>query len=198
MNAILRRVLAIAGGLLAGAAAAVGGFWLLTSPRMAEQAEFGPWRSTLAIGESKQNPYTRARVALYGIWGLPPREAIYFTASEDEDGEPLRPECVYVIEGSHLPARWWSLTLYRGGFYIPNPANRYSWSQSDIAKDAEGGWRVMLRERGEAPNVLTMGGGAGRPLALLRLYQPDPAVVADRGRTPLPSIRRLGCEREAS
>lgn len=196
MSPPLRQIFAIAGGVLAGGGAGAVAFWFLTSPHMAEQAEYGPWRSTFAVGEAEQNPYTRARVALYGIWGLPPREVIYFTADQDQDGEPLQSDCVYEIAGGPQPSRWWSLTAYRGGFYVPNPANRYSWSKSDVATDDQGRWAVILRNRGEGRNVLTLGGGTGRPLALLRLYQPDPDIVADRSRTPLPSIRRLSCDKE--
>jgi hypothetical protein len=184
-------------GLL-GAGAGAAAFWLLTSPLFSAESRYGPWRSTMAVGEAAQSPYSRARVALYGIWGLPPREVIYFTADEDELGETLRAECTYEVTGGALPTRWWSLTLYRGGFYVPNPANRYSWSMSDVRTDNGGRWTVTLRPSGEGQNVLTFGAGAGRPLALLRLYQPEAEIVADRGRTPLPSLRRLRCDPAAS
>lgn len=180
-------------GLLLGTLGGVGIFYLMTGLNSGEDAQFGPWTTLNEIGEAKQNPYTRARVAIYGIWGLPPSEVVYFTAMTDDGGAPLRSRCSYQVEGVEPPARWWSLTAYHDLFYIPNPANRYSWSRTTITPNANGGWTVRLSPSGQGENGLALGNGEGRIMLSYRLYQPRPGVAADRALVPLPRIRRAAC-----
>ncbi len=182
----------LTGGVL-GALAGAATFWAVTNPNAKEDQKVGAWSTSAAIGQAHQNPYTRARVALHGIWGLPPSEVVYFTASHDSAGERLRRACTYTVIGGPLPTRWWSLTLYRDGFYIDNPANRYSWSMSDTAIDANGRWTIALAPSGEGQNRLTFGGRDGLMQLLLRLYQPNTGVADHRDRVPLPEIRRVSC-----
>lgn len=182
-------------GALLGAAAGAGAFWALTGP-VSTQQSVGAWQTTLAIGETRQNPYSRARVALYGIWGLPPSETVYFVADQDTAGAKLDRTCRYEVEGGPLPTRWWSVTLYRDGFYIANPADRYSWTMSDAAIGPDGRWTLALAPSGEGKNRLTFGPKDGHFQLLLRLYQPYPGVAKDRAQVPVPVIRKLGCGKE--
>ena len=92
-----------------------------------------------------------------------------------------------------MPTRWWSLTLYRDGFYIENPANRYSWSSTDTAIDAAGRWVITLAPSGEGKNRLTFGPTKGKMQLSLRLYQPNPGIAAHRDRVPTPEIRKISC-----
>lgn len=188
-------------GAIAGAALGVGaGLWIThaTTGPEGEDQKFGSWTTTTSVGESEQSPYSRARVAIYGIWGLPPSEVIYFSTREDDEGRRLDPRCTYEVKGGKLPTRWWSVTLYKDGFYIDNPANRYSWSASDITYeppgDENGAWTLTVSPDGEGPNQLAFGAGEGVRTLLLRLYQPDAGVADNRGAVPLPSVTRTGCD----
>lgn len=190
----------IALGVVLGAALGVAtGVWLTsaTTGPAGEDSRFGPWNTTTSVGEENQSPYSRARVAIHGIWGLPPSEVIYFNARHDQDGALLDPKCTYDVNGQKLPTRWWSVTLYEDGFYIDNPANRYSWTASDVIYDppgdADGRWILEVSPDGDGPNKLAFGPGDGTRVILLRLYQPDAGVAENRGAIPLPTIARKSC-----
>jgi hypothetical protein len=187
---------ALVGSLLGGAAGAAS-FWALTGPLSNRDIRVGAWTTNPAVGEERQSPYSRARVALYGIWGLPPSEAMYFVASHDSAGAVLDRRCTYAVRGGPLPTRWWSVTLYRNGFYIDNPADRYSWTMTDTAIGPDGRWALTVAPSGEGPNRLTFGPNEGRFQLLLRLYQPEPGFAENRAQVPVPSIDKLRCDREA-
>lgn len=189
-----RTLIAIAAGTILGAGAGFGAFWLAVGPLFPGEREIGGWTTVADIGGARQDPYARARVALFGIWGLPPSEAIYYTARSDAEGRPLTGDCVYSVEGRDPPGRWWSLTAYRGGFYIANPDDRYSWSSTDIGREPDGGWTMTLSAQGrEGPNPLALGPGPGRIALSFRIYQPAPTVVRDRTLGVPPVVRRLAC-----
>lgn len=182
-------------GLVLGTAGGAGSFYALVGYTSAEDEQFGPWMTLKQVGQTEQSPYSRARVALYGIWGLPPSEVIYFTAMTDESGAALKSTCAYRIEGVEPPARWWSLTAYQNLFYIPNPANRYSLSKTTIAANRDGSWIIRLSSDGKGPNGLALGNGKGLITLSLRLYQPNPGIAANRTLVPLPRIAREACRR---
>jgi len=188
----LWRIITLAGAVIVGLALGLGSLWALTGP-VGIGEKFGPWTTSKAVGERDQSPYSRARVAIYGIWGLPPSEVVYYSAYVDDEGAPFDRGCSYAIEGGPLPTRWWSVALYRSGFYIPNGANRYSWTQTEIRPDAAGRWRIQLTRAGTEPNSLAFGDANGIFSLTLRLYQPDPDVADARGSVPLPTIRKISC-----
>ena len=188
----LWRIMTLAGAVIIGLVLGLGSLWALTGP-VGDGEKFGPWTTNRAIGERDQTPYSRARIAIYGIWGLPPSEVVYYSARVDDDGAAFDRRCTYTIEGGPLPTRWWSVALYRDGFYIANPANRYSWTQTEVAPDAAGRWRIQLTPIGAEPNALALGDTDGMFAVLLRLYQPDPGVAEARGQVPLPTIRKVSC-----
>ena len=45
----------------------------------------------------------------------PPKSARFFVRSADEDGNTLRGDCVYVIKGPAIAARWWTLRVSADG-----------------------------------------------------------------------------------
>lgn len=188
----MRTLVSIVLGGLIGALLGIAAFWAAIGPLTREDARYGPWTTNTAVGIKEQSPYSRAKVAIGGIWGLPPSEVLYFVAAEDSTGAPFDSRCAYEIAGGALPTRWWSLTLYKDGFYIANPANRYSWSTTEINPDSDR-WTIRLSPNGEGPNSLAFTQSPGKPSVLLRLYQPSPEVIDNRGRVPLPTIRKLSC-----
>lgn len=188
--------LPLAGQLAATVTAAAVCALLLLRPVLGWQMERhslanGPWRGSLSTGGAQSNPWERAAVALAGLYALRREEAIYLTAQIDSQGQALRGDCRYRVEGPPPPARWWSLTVYGADHYlVPNAAGRYA---------------ITAREAGEPPRIaLRLLAGADQPGSLpipaqgsfsltLRLYNPAPGLAAELLRLPLPQIHREGC-----
>lgn len=191
------RIWSLAWGAVIGAVlgASIGwySFYLLTGPMAKEDTRVGAWTTLNDIGEVKQNPYTRARVAIYGLWGLPPSEVIYFSALKDDSGNALDHRCLYEVKGTNPPARWWSIAAYRDGLYIENPDDRYSISQSTITQEQDGSWIVLLSPDGRGKNGLALGAKSGPIQLSYRLYQPNPGVAENRQEVAVPSIKKQRC-----
>ncbi|MCW5888964.1 MAG: DUF1214 domain-containing protein [bacterium] len=154
----------------------------------------GPWRTSADIGAASADPSLRAVVALTGLLALNRSETVYYTATTDEAGAPLRSGCRYRIEGTDPPARWWSITAYAADSYlIPNPQHAYSVDRTRAERAPDG--RFTIRVGGApAPANWIATGPPGEPISLtLRLYQPDASVADDLVGTPLPAIHAEGC-----
>ena len=50
----------------------------------------------------------------------PPKSTHYFVRSADEDGNSLRTDCIYVVEGKLSPARWWTMSVALPGTAAPH------------------------------------------------------------------------------
>lgn len=154
----------------------------------------GPWRTSPDVGSTAADPSLRAVVALTGLLALNRSETIYYTATTDDDGTPLRSECRYRIEGTDPAARWWSITAYASDSYlIPNPQHAYSVDRSRVQRGADGRFTIGVGGAPAAANWIAAGEPGERISLTLRLYQPEPHVAADLAGTPLPSIRLEGC-----
>jgi hypothetical protein len=181
-------------GIVFGAWAGHYTFYGITGPwNKTEDVSVGPWTTLNSVGERNQSPYSRARVAIYGIWGLPPKEVIYFSAARDDDGNVLETRCTYEMRGGDSPARWWSIAVYRDGYYIDNPKDQYSLSQSTVKTAEDGSWTIRLSPSGEGENGLALGYKSGRVHLTYRLYQPNVGVAENRNKVAVPSIQRTGC-----
>ncbi len=164
------------------AAAAVGGTIgyftvnpLLNLVTRLSTVKIGPWGTSLAAGSASANPYLRAWIARHALLALRKEETIYFSAYTDDEGEPLRGDCDYRIEGRAPDARWWSITVYgEDDFLIPNEQGRYSWGSTEIALDEEGRFTIQLSRTPKPGNWLPTG-EAKRMCLSLRLYNPGPA-----------------------
>ena len=96
---------------------------------------------------AKASPYLRAYVAVHGLLALGREETIYYTATNDSEGQTLDGNCSYRVEGRDLPARWWGITAYGADdFLIPNPADRYSVSMNSVARRADGTFAVSCQK----------------------------------------------------
>jgi hypothetical protein len=156
----------------------------------------GPWRTSLGTGSADADLYTRARVAVAGLLALAPSETIYFTATSDAEGAPLRAECDYLLGGGELAARWWSVTAYGADhFLIPNGAGSYSIGQTTVVRDAGAHWTARVSTRPSAGNWIPSGdpGARGEISLTVRLYNPHPEVARDPSRAELPTLEREAC-----
>jgi hypothetical protein len=152
----------------------------------------GPWRTSLDIGSSGAGMYLRAGVAVHGLLALNRNETIYYSATTDSSGALLDGKCTYRVRGSDPGTRWWSITAYGPDDYlIPNDAHRYSVSKNSVARDPDGGFSVMLSQDNGGENWIPVASG---PFSVsLRLYNPDPSVVADPAKAVLPAIELAAC-----
>ena len=152
----------------------------------------GPWKTSLAIGSTQSDPYTRASVALHGLFALNRSETIYYTATSDADGNALDGACRYEIAGRDPDARWWSITAYGADdFLIPNPANRFSVAKTTVQHNANGSFAVQVGGANNSANWIPTGAGAFS--LTLRLYNPGPTAAIDPVQTMLPTLKKVGC-----
>src|SRR6267154_6111337 len=83
-------------------------WWMIFhAPRSLAVAN-GPWRMSAVAGSMDADLYTRAIVAVTGLFALNQSETIYFSAEESDTHQRLLARCSYAIEGKSLDARWWS------------------------------------------------------------------------------------------
>jgi hypothetical protein len=153
----------------------------------------GVWATNLTVGSPQTDAYTRARVALHGLFALNRDETIYFTATKDDGGQTLDGKCRYEIHGRDPNARWWSITAYGGDdFLIPNPENIYSVSATNIVRGKDGNFSIAVGGgRRTGANWIPAGNGAFS--LSLRLYNPGPDVGLDPSQAALPSLKRIAC-----
>jgi hypothetical protein len=191
---MIRRVFAAAAVLIVATALAAGSaWWMVKRAPPSNVIRVGPWQTNPAAGSVDAGLYARARVALDGLFALNRTEAIYFTAVRDDDGQPLRARCVYLVEGRPVAARWWSITAYADDhFLIPNSANRFSFNMGNLKLGPDGAFKVMAAPTAQSGDWLPTGDGGGGFNLLFRLYNPAPEIAANPGTVRLPSIKLMG------
>lgn len=179
-------------GILAAALGLSAGFtWYAL--RHPDTVTSGPWRTSLDAGGPNAGLYTRASIAVTGLFALNRDEAIYFSAAETSEGEALLRRCAYVIAGPVPSAGWWSVTAYAADdFLIPNAAGRFSFNMSELTPGSDGTFQIVASPGPRTGAWLPTGGGTGGFTLLLRLYNPAPEIVAHPETARLPAIRRDG------
>ena len=161
------------------------------------------WRLPPAsIGNFGTDHTLRAAVALGGLAALEPVEAVYFSRTDDADGQPLDGSHRYRIQvpAGGLPLDgFWSLSVYErlpDGrlFFTENPIQRFAVGDRTpgLQANADGSIDLWLQREpptspGQRSNWLPAAPG---PMQLsLRAYLPRPALRD--GQAPLPSLTRL-------
>lgn len=191
----LHRVLGYAGLTILGIALGIFTAWLaVRSPGAIRSVTVGAWHASLLSGSADADIYTRARIALSALVVLNREETIYFLATADDKGEPLRSRCTYRLSGTPPQARWWSITAYAEDMYlIPNPEKRYSISSANAPVDATGKFLVLTAPSAPANTKSFIATPGDRGLVLtLRLYNPAPLIVANPAALNVPAIERVG------
>ncbi len=161
----------------------------------ADTIDVDGWRSDWSIGAPAANALIRAGVARRGLLALAKEEAVYFTRTTDDAGDPLREACDYRLSGAGQDAYWWSITLYDSESRLPmNDDAALSIDATRQPGDAP--WEAYISARRPPGDMAWISSrNAGGFDLTLRLYEPSEAVL-DRPRTALkpPSITRLGCD----
>jgi len=167
--------------------------WVIDSFAKVQMIKDGAWTSNPSVGSVQANMYIRATIARIALFALSKTEALYYNAFTDEEGEPLRPECDYIIEGGDLPARWWSITAYdKDHFLIPNALNRYSYNMKNLRRDEQGRYKIHLSQTPKDLNWLPAA-KEGTMSLTLRAYNPAPDLRENMGNAELPKIRKVDC-----
>lgn len=176
--------------------------WLLTYHAFDYNVDFfeiGAINSPLYTSVAPERKYRlRAESALAGLWGNHAYEAAYAPVYVDGDGEQLRGEHTYALTFAPTPPAnaFWSLTMYSmpDYFLVDNAIDRYSIGSNTegLQYGEDGSLRIVISATEPADpaaraNWLPAPDGPFRPL--LRMYEPDPAVVD--GTYVIPAITRL-------
>jgi len=153
----------------------------------------GPWTTGTDYGTAQAGAYTRAVVALRGLLALPAREARYYNAAVDDQGQALDGRCRYRVRGGEGNGAWWSLTLYDAeGYLVANPPGVYSIAGAALPPAERAAWTALVAP-GPQPGHWLPTGGLDRFNLTLRVYLPADGGRSNLPRAALPSIERIGC-----
>jgi hypothetical protein len=163
----------------------------------------GNWTTSVATGSQDAGIILKATVALGGLLASTQENAMYYRLSS-VDGEPLRLNCRYRIEGDDYDANWWSITAYGWDSYLmPNAQKRYSFNNENLDRNADGSWAITVAATEQVGNWLPVApsGAAGwRKLGdydfdlLLRLYTPGDAYLTTPESAALPTVTLEACQ----
>jgi hypothetical protein len=146
------------------------------------------------IADRQASYLTRALAARAGLWGNHGYEAAYAMTYTDADGDPLDGRGRYTLTFGQDPPvdAFWSVTMYDlPDFYlVANPIDRYSIGDrtAGLRRDSDGSLTILIQHEqpADTSNWLPAPAAPFRPI--LRLYQPQPAVLD--GSYQLPPIRK--------
>jgi hypothetical protein len=183
------------GGILAALVIGVGSaLGVLYFPLQNMGIKNGAWRTSLTVGSPDAGMYQRAYVARVGLFALNKTETIYYQAYTDENDDPLRSSCDYIIEGGDIDARWWAITLYgEDHFLIPNDRNRHSYNMKNLERDQDGTYRIYLSSTPKKKNWLPSGEKDHLLSMSLRLYNPAAVIYEEPEKIDLPRIIKESC-----
>jgi hypothetical protein len=158
----------------------------------AEGEASGGWRVHTDLGTYGDDLEKRAVIARLGWGANVDEEALYPTATEDAEGRPLNGERAYRLRfaAGELPPvdAFWSLTLYGPDrFFVENPERLYALRHpGDLEFGDDGSLEIAIgTERpADVPEANWLPAPPGPFSLMLRLYLPDPTVVADGWRPP--------------
>lgn len=186
-----RRVLAWTACVLFGVALGAASAWAaLEAGRSSFGEQYGQWAHSRAAGSQAAGPYTRAIIARDGLLALSAREALYFTLTQDDHGDPLSESCIYDLEGGALDARWWSVTLYADDSFLAQ--NNDHALSIDASHMPEGRWSARVAPvRGDATYWLSSREARRNFSLTLRVYNPHRDFRADA--ESLPTLTRVSC-----
>lgn len=118
---------------------------------------------------------------------------MYFVATADDRGKPLRARCSYRISGPPPAARWWSVTAYADDYFLFDaPNQQYSLNATTAVLDAQGHFALATGPQ-EMPGTYWLPTPGDRGVVLtLRLYNPLPELQANPGGLVPPAITPVG------
>ncbi len=125
----------------------------------------------------------RALAARGGLWGNHGYEAAYPMTYTDADGDQLDGRNRYTLTLDQAPPvdAFWSITMYDlPNFYlVANPIGRYSIGDRTpgLRRDGDGSITIVIQHEPPADTTNWLPAPAAPFRPLLRLYQPQPAIL---------------------
>lgn len=180
---------------LSAVAIGLGSAWwvLKKAPWLITTVKVGAWETSLLAGSSAADMYTRAAVAVNFLLALGRDETMYFLATKDSEGKPLRAQCTYLIEGTPPQARWWSITAYADDIFLFDAPNKhYSLNGSTAVLNTRGQFALTTGPAANGDHFWLPTPGNRGLMLTLRLYNPEPALQAAPASLVPPSIRTVG------
>ncbi len=146
------------------------------------------WRvPSPTIGAFGTDYLMRAITARVGLTANTPREAVYYTAGMDNEGNRLIGSQRYTVTFKKTPPvvepGFWSLTLYdfSNNYTVPNPIDRYSLGSDDgkMKLNPDGTLTIYVQKESPGPDreANWLPAPAGLFYLALRAYAPGAAMV---------------------
>jgi hypothetical protein len=183
----LIRLVSLLAALALGAALGLGATWAAIRRGVSfDAARLGAWTAHPRAAAEGRDPYAAALVAATGEIPLDLAEGVAYRIDHDSAGAPLDGTCFYRVRGASPRARFWTLTATSpDGRLIGEADKRFGYVSSEIVRDEEGGFQIMLGPKARAGDWISTAGLG--PMALtLRLY--DTPVISAAGAAGAPSL----------
>ena len=178
---------------IGGGAASV--WYALQSQEGVGAVTIGGWTAYPDIGTPESDPYSKARVAREGMLALGRAEGLAFLAQRDSNGDALRRECRYTIEGAVPTARFWTLYAADEGMTaIDSGTLRANALHSlGVLRRADNSLSISVSARPSPGNWLEVP-GSGRMFFVLTLYDTPVASSTGVAGFELPQVIKAGCD----
>lgn len=141
------------------------------------------WRSNLTIVPFVRDPLARAANNIYGPGAHIAKEALYFSARQGPDGQPLDGSKRYRLRFAkgQAPAAdaFWSLILYDQNFFLfDNPDNRYSFNDRSegLVYGPDGSLEILIGADKPVGKVNWIPAPRGGFQLITRFYEPRASV----------------------
>jgi len=154
----------------------------------------GPWLTWKDVGSPRPDPYSLAYGARTGALFLARAEGIRFVAKKDSDGQLLKRNCAYRVDGVMPVSAFWTLVATDpNGALISAKGTPPAINSRRLARNEDGSALIRVSPFLAAGNWLEIV-GAGNFKLVLTLY--DTSVFSGFGALdqPLPSILPEGCQ----
>jgi hypothetical protein len=175
--------LAIIAGLVTGLGTAISSLEGRGSAEVAGQTGWREWQLTPTASSAT---YALAHFLTTGVVPPPSSHARSFLRLRDDDGNVLRGDCTFIVEGEAPDARWWGLSLARadGSQKAGHPVI----AADDVVVTADGVLRIAISRRPEPGNWL-------RPAddGTYSIYFTMSNPVQPEEMPKLPSVKRGDC-----
>jgi hypothetical protein len=168
-------------------------YYALTDGRFFGVYRDGPWSTWPEAGTGSPDPYTSAYLTRSGMLQLGKTEGIRFVAETDSDGQPLRADCSYRVDGQTPLATFWTLVATApDGTLVSSEGAAEAVSSTRIAREADGS-AVVHVGRALSPDNWYEIAPSDDFWLVLTLY--DTALFSGVGGvvSGLPSITAEGC-----
>lgn len=178
---------------IGGGAASV--WYALQSQEGVGAVTIGGWTAYPDIGTPESDPYSKARVAREGMLALGRAEGLAFVAQRDSNGDTLRRECRYTVEGAVPAARFW--TLYAADAEMAaigsGTARANALHSLGLLRLADNSLAISISARPAPGNWLEIS-GSGRMFLVLTLYDTPIASSTGVADVELPQVLKAGCD----